>query len=101
MPDGINGTNGLDRANSSSSATAGKTSIFCTASGNDLQHGDHDMDAAEQGQNGKQAPVIYYHEWQHAIYEGRKIPDDHRYCAGAVKAATCACRAKDHCTDTI
>ena len=32
---------------------------------------------AEEGKAGK--PVIYSHEWEHAVYEGRKLPDDHRY----------------------
>lgn len=52
--------------------------IICTASGNDMLRSDHDTAAAEQGEVGKQAPVIYSHEWEHAVYEGRQVPDDHR-----------------------
>ncbi len=38
----------------------------------------HDVDVAEQGQAGNQDPVVYAHEWEHAIYGGRKVPEDHR-----------------------
>lgn len=42
-----------------------------------LDHSNDNLAAAEEGQT-PQKPVIYEHEWQHAIYEGRKLPDDHR-----------------------
>lgn len=55
-----------------------RSGILCTASGNDILRSHHDVDVAEQGQAGNQDPVVYAHEWEHAIYGGRKVPEDHR-----------------------
>lgn len=52
--------------------------ILRTASGNDILRSQHDVDAAEQGLAGNHDPVVYSHEWEHAIYQGRKAPEDHR-----------------------
>ncbi|KAL0021876.1 hypothetical protein WJX77_010434 [Trebouxia sp. C0004] len=52
--------------------------ILRTASGNDILRSQHAVDAAEQGEAGYQDPIVYSHEWEHAIYEGRKVPEDHR-----------------------
>ena len=72
--DGVNG-NDLKRMSGDSVLRSG---ILLTASGNDILRSHHDVDAAEQGQAGDQGPVVYSHEWEHAIYEGRKVPEDHR-----------------------
>ena len=39
---------------------------------------DSDLTAAEEG-NKQREPVLYDHEWQHAVYEGRRLPSDYRY----------------------
>ena len=41
---------------------------------------DSDLIAAEEGnkQQQQQQPILYDHEWQHAVYEGRRLPEDHR-----------------------
>lgn len=72
--DGVNG-NYLERMSEDSAVHSG---ILHTASGNDILCSQHDVDAAEQGQAGTHDPVVYSHEWEHAIHEGRKVPEDHR-----------------------
>ncbi|DBB04405.1 TPA: hypothetical protein ACH3X1_012889 [Trebouxia sp. C0004] len=72
--DGVN-DNYLERMSEDSVLQSG---ILRTASGNDILRSQHAVDAAEQGEAGYQDPIVYSHEWEHAIYEGRKVPEDHR-----------------------
>lgn len=45
---------------------------------------DSDLTAAEEG-NKQHEPALYDHEWQHAVYEGRRLPSDYRCLTSCFK----------------
>ena len=57
---------------------------------------DCDLTASERGEK-QQQPVVYEHEWQHSVYEGRKLPDGYR-CAQHVRCMihTVLCMVYSH-----
>ena len=67
----------LDRFNDLAGTSTSDSDFLQTNSSEDLSS-DGAIDAAETGEAGRKTPVIYSHEWEHAIYEGRPVPEDHR-----------------------